>query len=86
MKKEHHDTIHTDRNLEKACSTLWHLRRRFQYERFGVNLRTERKIRKELEASNGDYDGTAVRKIHTDRSDCSLLVRLHFFVELTDSQ
>ena len=35
----------------------------------GVNLRTVQKIRKELDESNGDYEGRAARKPHCDRSN-----------------
>ena len=38
-------------------------------ECLGINLRTVQRIRKEFDESNGDYEGTAARKPHSDRSD-----------------
>ena len=38
-------------------------------ECLGINRRTVQRIRKELEESNGDYEGTAARKLPSNRSD-----------------
>ena len=48
---------------------FWHSRWNLQNEDFRINLKTVQTIQKDLDESNGDYEGTADHKPHSDRSD-----------------
>ena len=51
-----------------ACCTDGHLSQKFQYKDFRVWI-TEQNIWKDLEETNGDYQGKVVLKPHSDHSD-----------------
>ena len=57
--------------LETICCTIWHSWQSSNTktsDSLGIDLRTNQRIQKELDKSNGDYEGTALQKPHSDHS------------------
>ena len=70
--KQYNDVIHSFRNLEMACCTVGIYDGNSSTntsQHLAVTLRTVQRIRKILNEFNDDYEGMAVWKPHSDRSD-----------------
>lgn len=68
-----HHAIHSARTLETAWCTACHSRRKRQYI-LSLGYRTEQRIRKEMDVSNGDYEGVwslVIETLYFNLSSCS---------------
>ena len=63
--KQHYDVIPFSKIFKTACCTVWHLLGNANVkisQCSAVDPRVIKRIRKELDEFNGDYEGTAARK------------------------